>query len=208
MGTATTYTETGLVTGNSFKRYVWAYNFCGYSDSTIIRGQALTCGSSFTRNHTAGTVAPVTKTVTYGMVTNIPGETSKCWITQNLGATQQPNSVSDNTEAAAGLYWQFNQAQGYKHDGTTRTPNMTWITSISENSDWIFANDSCALLLGNAWRIPTSIEWTNVDASGNWTNWNGPFGSGLQMHAAGEISVFNGSLVERGFEGIYWSNRQ
>lgn len=208
VGTATTRTEAGLTTGNNYRRYVWAYNACGHSDSTIIRGQALTCGSSFTKTHTAGSVAPVTKTVTYGTVTNIPGETSKCWITRNLGATQQPNSVSDNTEAAAGWYWQFNLAQGYKHDGTARTPNTTWITSINENSDWILSNDPCFILLGSAWRIPTSTEWTNVDAAGNWTNWNGPFNSGLQMHAAGYLAFLNGFLSFRGNEAYYRSSSQ
>ena len=117
-------------------------------------------------NHVAsGGVAPVDKTVTYGTVTNIPGETSKCWITSNLGADHQATAVNDATEASAGWYWQFNRMQGYKHDGTTRTPNTTWITSINENLDWQAANDPCALELGNGWRIPTYTEWTNVDAS-------------------------------------------
>ena len=44
------------------------------------------CGLPFTISHTAGTVAPVDKTVSYGTVTNIPGEETKCWITSNLGA--------------------------------------------------------------------------------------------------------------------------
>ena len=68
--------------------------------------------------HTAGTVAPVTKTVTYGTVlTDIGGTGSKCWITQNLGADQQATSATDATEASAGWYWQFGRKQGFKHDG-------------------------------------------------------------------------------------------
>jgi hypothetical protein len=208
MGTATTKTETGRTQGTNYTRYVWAYNACGPSEPVILNGQALTCGSAFTRAHTADTVAPVTKTVTYGTVTNIPGETAKCWITRNLGASQQPNTVDDATEAAAGWYWQFNRNQGYKHDGTTRTPNSTWITPISEDTDWESANDPCSLLLGSAWRIPTQTEWTNVDAAGNWTNWNGPFSSGLQMHAAGYLSTGFGSLGSRGSGGFYWSSAQ
>jgi hypothetical protein len=208
MGVATSKTETGLTQGTSYTRYVWSYNACGNSEPLIIQGQALTCGSSFAKTHTAGTVAPVTKTVTYGSVTNIPGETSKCWITRNLGATQQANTVDDATEAAAGWYWQFNRRQGYKHDGTTRTPNTTWITSISENSDWESANDPCSVLLGVAWRIPTRTEWTNVDAAGNWIEWNGPFSSGLQMHAAGDLHNLTGLLALRGSDGIYLSTTQ
>ncbi len=208
MGTATSKTETGLTPGTSYTRYVWAYNTCGISISLTITSQTLLCGGSFTINHTAGSVAPVTKTVTYGTVTNIPGATSKCWITSNLGASQQATAVSDATETSSGWYWQFNRKQGYKHDGTTRTPNSAWNSNINENSDWTVANDPCTIELGSGWRIPTSTEWTNVDASGNWTNWNGPWNSLLKMHAAGRLNVSDGSLVERGSSGYYWSSTQ
>jgi hypothetical protein len=209
MGTATTKTETGLTQGISYTRYVWAYNGCGYSTSpTVLTGQALTCGSSFTITHTAGAVAPVSKTVTYGTVTNIPGETSKCWITRNLGATVQPSAVNDNTEAASGWYWQFDHMQGYMHDGTNRTPNTAWITSINEYSNWTPNNDPCSLLLSNGWRLPTFTEWTNLDAVGTWTNWNGPWNSGLQMHAAGDLNFADGLLSNRGSYGYYWSGTQ
>ena len=169
---------------------------------------ALTCGTSITINHAAGSVAPVSKTVTYGTVTNIPGEPTKCWITQNLGSTKQASAVDDATESAAGWYWQFNRKQGFKHDGTTRTPATTWITSISENSYWVAANDPCTLELGNGWRLPTFTEWTNVDASGGWTTWNGPWNSGLMIHAAGYLNYGDGSLINRGFHGYYWSSTQ
>ncbi|MBP6872314.1 MAG: hypothetical protein KBC43_09940 [Bacteroidales bacterium] len=166
------------------------------------------CGNAMTINHVAGSVAPVTKTVTYGTVTNVPGETSKCWIAQNLGSDHQATALTDATEASAGWYWQFNRMQGYKHDGTTRTPNTTWITSIVENSDWQSASDPCSIEFGNGWRIPTSTEWTNVDVSGNWTDWNGPWNSLLKLHAAGGLWSANGSLLSRGSEGYYYSSTQ
>ena len=59
-----------------------------YGTGTLVPG---TCGS-FTINHAAGTVCPVSKTVTYGTVTNIPGAPGKCWITSNLGADHQPTT--------------------------------------------------------------------------------------------------------------------
>jgi hypothetical protein len=208
MGTATTKTETGLAQGTSYTRYVWAYNACGHNAPVVIQGQALTCGTSFTRTHSTGTIAPVSKIVTYGTVTNIPGELSKCWITRNLGASQQATAVNDATEASAGWYWQFNRKQGYRHDGTTRIPNTVWVDDISEDSDWESANDPCSLLLGSAWRIPTSTEWTNLDAGGNWISWTGPFGSELKMHAAGYLGTLDGSLLARGFNGFYWSSNQ
>ena len=166
------------------------------------------CGISVTINHIAGAVAPVSKSVTYGTTTNIPGEPSKCWITSNLGADHQAVSVDDATEASAGWYWQFNRKQGYKHDGTTRTPNTAWVNSISENSDWVAANDPCTIELGGTWRVPTYAEWANVDASGNWTTWNGPWSSGLKLHAAGFLDNSNGSQYNCGLNGHYWSCTQ
>ncbi len=171
---------TGLSPGTPYYARAYAINSVGTAygnevNFTTLSVSGFTCGSSVTINHVAGAVAPVAKSVTYGTVTNIPGEPSKCWITSNLGADHQATGKDDATEASAGWYWQFNRKQGYKHDGTTRTPNSTWITPINENLDWQAANDPCTIELGSGWRIPTSTEWTNVDASGNWTDWNGPW---------------------------------
>jgi hypothetical protein len=195
----------GLMVYNTDEKYLIYFDGTNWRkmDGTLF----WTCGLSFTVNHVAGNVAPVTKTVTYGTVSNIPGETSKCWITRNLGASQQATAVSDATEASAGWYWQFNRKQGYKHDGSTLTPSWT-ITSISENSDWTTVNDPCALEFGTGWRIPTYTEWNNVDASGGWTNWDGPWESSLKMHTAGFLNVSDGSLNNRGSNGKYLSSTQ
>jgi len=210
MGSNTTKTETDLAYGTSYTRYAWSYNGCGYSTPVTLIETTLdfACGSSLIINHVTGTVAPVDKTVTYGTVTSIPGETSKCWITSNLGASHQATAVNDATEASAGWYWQFNRMQGYKHDGTIRTPNTTWISSINESSDWITANDPCNIELSDSWRIPTYTEWYNVDNDGGWTDWNGPWNSGLKLHAAGDLLPTNGSLVNRGSYGFYWGSTQ
>lgn len=161
-----------------------------------------------TVDHLAGNVAPVNKTVTYPTITFLPGETAKCWITRNLGASQQATAVNDTSEASAGWYWQFNRKQGYMHDGTTRTPNLTWINDIDENSNWLTTNDPCNLELGASWRLPTYTEWYNVDNTGGWTTWGGPWGSGLRLHAAGNLSSNYGTLGSRGLHGIYRSSSQ
>jgi uncharacterized protein (TIGR02145 family) len=166
------------------------------------------CGMTMTISHIAGTVAPVSKTVTYSTVNEIAGEPTKCWITSNLGSDHQATDMSDGTEASAGWYWQFNRKQGYEHDGTTRTPNTTWIDNINEDLDWQVVNDPCARELGSGWRIPTSTEWFNVDDIGNWTDWNGPWNSPLKIHAAGYLYGSNGSLTGRGSNGTYWSSTQ
>ena len=172
-----------------------------------IQSPPFTCGAMFTVDHAAGNVAPVDKTVTYSTVTNIAGEPSKCWITSNLGADNQATARNDATEASAGWYWQFNRQQGYKHDGTTRTPNTTWITSISESTDWLGNNDPCALELGYGWRLPTSSELSSIDSFGGWTDWWGPWNSGMKMHAAGALDA-TGALLARGTDGYYWSCNQ
>ena len=214
-------TVTGLQPNTNYRVMVCEYNGVPgleqYNTSIAIDNpktqkttSSSTCGTSITVNHIAGTVAPVNKTVTYSIVTGIPGELSKCWITSNLGSDHQADSVNDVTEASAGWYWQFNRKQGYKldDDGLTRTPNMTWITPINENLDWQTVNDPCAITLGTGWRIPTKTEWENVDVSGGWTNWNGPWNSLLKIHAAGHLNYFNGSLETRGLNGDYWSSIQ
>ncbi len=206
MDTTVTKTETGLTCGSAYTRYVWAYNTCGNSSAvSLTQSTTLCCGTEITINHIEGVVAPVTKSVTYGIVTNIPGEPAKCWITRNLGASQQATVVSDNTEASAGWYFQFNLKQGYQYI-SSRIPASTWISSINESSDWTTGNDPCTIELGTGWRIPTNTEWTNVAASGSWTNWNGPFGSALKLHAAGGLTNSDGSLYNRGSRGYCWSS--
>lgn len=162
-----------------------------------------TCGTPFTINHIAGVVAPVTKTVIYVTINNIPGEPVKCWITSNLGSDHQAMSVNDATEPSAGWYWQFNRKQGYKHDGTTLTPAWT-ITSIIEGPDWQSSNDPCKIELGTQWRIPSYTEWYNVDNAGGWTDWTGPWSSGLRLHASGALTSTGGYLNSRGVVGVFW----
>ena len=200
----------GVRYGNSFI-YRGTYKKAVATSVRCIRDEDIpfTCGSPVTVNHVAGAVAPVDKTVTYGTVNGIPGESSKCWITSNLGADHQATAVDDTTEASAGWYWQFNLKQGFKHTGIARTPNTTWIATISENSDWIQENDPCTLELGSGWRIPTNTEWINIDAGGNWTDWTRPWNSDLKLHAAGLLDrTNNGSLTYRGSQGRCWSITQ
>jgi hypothetical protein len=199
---------TGLMASTTY--YVRAY---ATNDEGAAYGnpQSITtdnCGVNLSIAHIAGSVAPINKIVNYGTVqTNLTGS-NKCWITQNLGAGHQATSTTDATEASAGWYWQFNRKQGFKHDGTTRTPNTTWINSINENSDWLLANDPCTLLLGNGWRLPTGIEWEAANASGGWDNYNETFSSVLKLHASGYLNFSDGSLNLRGSHGAYWSSSQ
>jgi hypothetical protein len=202
---------TGLTTNTTYYVRAYATNSIGTAYGEQVQFTTLliwACGHPITITHVAGSVAPVTKTVTYGTVTNIPGAVSKCWITQNLGADHQAVAIDDATEPSAGWYWQFNRMQGYKHDGTTRTPGTAWISIIDEDSDWLAANDPCTIEFGNGWRIPSQSEWVIVNDVGGWNNWNGPWNSALKMHAGGYLVYNDGSLIKRGVGGAFWSNLQ
>ncbi|MCX6278303.1 MAG: DUF1566 domain-containing protein [Bacteroidetes bacterium] len=202
---------TVLTPGTTYYIRAFATNSNGtaYGNEVIFTSFAPlgSCGSLTINHVVSGGVAPVDKTVTYSTVTNVAGEPSKCWITKNLGADYQAYYNTDCWESVSGWYWQFNRKKGYNHDGTTVTPSWT-ITSISENSDWIAANDPCKIELGAGWRIPTKTEWGNIDAAGNWSNWNGPWNSGLFLNAAGYLAASNGSKSGCGSSGCYWSNAQ
>ena len=199
--------------------YVRAYATTGwgtsYGNEVSFTTTAFVCGTStITVAHTVSDgVGPIDKTVTYGTVTNVPGESSKCWITQNLGASRQPLSVDDATEASAGWYWQYNRKQGFMHDGTTRTPASWDATNDASSSTWEAVKDPCTLELGTPWHVPTDVEWTDVDqpSGGNWSTQPDPWGSLLKMHDAGYLANADGSLMDRSTPssyGVYWSNAE
>jgi hypothetical protein len=195
----------GLNPATTYYARAYAVNASGtsYGNQVTFRtegaeGQACAQGSTMTVTHTAGDVAPVTKTVTYKIVqTDLSGE-SKCWLAQNLGASRQAMTVGDFSEESAGWYWQFNRKQGYKHDGMDRTPNSAW-QSIVENSNWLSANDPCSLLLGTGWRLPSNTELEIATAKIRSINSNF-FNSILRIHMAGRL-LWNGTLNDRGTEG-------
>ncbi len=176
-------------------------------------------GSNYVVNHTtAGGVAPVDKEVTYGTVLTSLSGASKCWITQNLGASQQATSATDDTEPSAGWYWQFNRKQGYYQPNangaliSTATPDTWDSTNDNTYTGWDPAKDPCTLLLGTGWRLPTNTEWTNADSTGGWVDYaddaTGTFGSVLKLHAAGHLGFSTGALDNRGGGGGYWSSTQ
>jgi hypothetical protein len=180
-----------------------------YISIITAEGCATTLGNCapFTVTHTAGTTAPVNKTVTYETVlTDLTGS-SKCWIARNLGASQQATSATDNTEASAGWYWQFNRSQGFRHTGSARTPNTAWIGTINENSNWLITNDPCNILLGTGWRLPTSTELSNLDVNAGLNSIQDAYNTPLKLNATGIIT--NGNFgYPRGVDGFYWSSVQ
>jgi uncharacterized protein (TIGR02145 family) len=162
------------------------------------------CGDDIIINHvTTDGVAPVNKTVTYKTVLTTISGASKCWITSNLGATNEATSATDATEDASGWYWQFNHKNGTKHTGATRTPSAWTKTVASPVQDWLPANDPCTIELGAGWRLPNAVEWTAVRNTNGYFN---NFSSELKIHAAGYLAYNNGALTDRGSGHHYWSS--
>ena len=162
------------------------------------------CGDDIIVSHlTRDGVAPINKTVTYKTVLTTISGASKCWITSNLGASNEAISATDATEDASGWYWQFNHKNGTKHNGTTRTPTNWTKTVASPVQDWQPANDPCTIELGPGWRIPNLTEWTAVrNTNGYYNN----FSSDLKLHAAGYLAYQTGNITDRGSGHHYWSS--
>jgi hypothetical protein len=196
----------GLVQGPTYYVRAYAINKIGMAYGAV--NSFKICPDTFSIAHIAGfNGAPVSKKVLYHSVSSTLSGKAVCWLTQNLGADQQATLVTDATEASSGWYWQFNRSQGYKHDGTTRTPATTWTTAITESTNWLSANDPCSLLLGSGWRLPNSIEWTNVDgAPQNWATGDDAYKSELKLHYAGYLVNTSGTVAYRGLVGDYFSS--
>jgi hypothetical protein len=204
---------TGLASYTLYYVRAYATNSAGTSYGNEVSFTTMfECGTSLTKIHSAGAVAPVDKTVTYGTVSTTLFGGTKCAITQNLGASQQATAANDNTEASAGWYWQFNRKQGYKSDCANGSmcfiPSSPAWNTTNDNSSavWEAAKDPCTIELGSGWRIPTSSEWTTADAS--WGNYNNTYSSVLKIHAAGYLNNSTGWMSSPGSAGFYWSSTQ
>ncbi len=200
---------TGLSPSTTYYVRAYATNSAGISygnEQSFKTAEPWICGEVLTLTHNAGNTAPVTKMVSYGTTESNLSGSSKCWITQNLGADQQATSVADLTDASAGWYWQFDRKQGFEYViNTTLIPDNLWMYYSTLGGDWMPSNDPCSALLGGGWRLPTSTEWETANTSGGWVNPNAAFSSELKLHAAGVIT-HDSKLSYRGDSGAFWSS--
>ncbi|MEX0608511.1 MAG: hypothetical protein WD016_13985 [Balneolaceae bacterium] len=169
---------------------------------------AETVSHGYLEGVTPENVAPEMAERTYPVIQanwNGPGGDSR-WLARNLGATEDPNSLTDGWPESAGWYFQFNFRQGLfptlGNDEVVENhvPGDNTGSQNSElDSDWI-ENDPCALLLEGNWRIPTEAEWESVIQAGA--------ASALNLHTGGYILGNISFLTQRGSQGLYWSSTQ
>jgi len=165
------------------------------------------CGSPYKVKHTYASGGPVpassnTDSYTYGTVAVTQNSQPVCWITRNLGATADATSVNDAGSTSRGWFWQFNQKQGYSHDGTTETPATRTLTGVSSSTDLLQDNDPCRSLLGNLWHLPTKSEWSSILSANS--NADGLYNK-VKLHMAGYLERSSKTLSQSGIGGFYWS---
>jgi uncharacterized protein (TIGR02145 family) len=195
-----TITVTGLTNGTAYTFTVTATNSAG-------TGAASAASNS---------VTPVAAAPSSTDVTSLTG---RVWMDRNLGATQVATSSSD--AASYGDLYQW----GRGTDGhQSRTSGKTITTSSSNtpgNSDFITSsgdwrspgnddlwqgisgwNNPCP----TGYLLPTEAEWEAERVSWSSSNAAGAFGSQLKLPVAGVRYNIDGSLVDVGTGGDYWSS--
>jgi hypothetical protein len=142
-------------------------------------------GGSITIDHsTEGGVAPVDGIITYKTQMLGAAGAEKCWILQNLGAVEQPLTVTDARSSCTGWFFQFNRAHGYTFSNGL-TPQNEW-SQTPPPYDWAPSRDPCTGTLGAAWHVPSWDEFTAAtqflpnDATAC-------FASALRLHAGGFV---------------------
>ncbi len=212
MGTSTTKTETGLTSGTSYARYVWAYSTCSSAPLTLTQVTSVCPCASY-------------PTITYGGKTyNTVQIGSQCWFRENLNIGSRINGNQNQTnnqiiekycyldnEANCNVYgglYQWAEVVQYLNGATNTT---SWNPAPAGNVQGI-----CPM----GWHLPTDIElaylttFLGESAGGKMkekgtTHWNSPNSgatnlSGFTGLPGGDRST-NGCFYSLATHGNFWS---
>ncbi|MEY3500556.1 MAG: hypothetical protein RL308_2225 [Bacteroidota bacterium] len=218
--------ESGLVAYFKFNEGV----SCGNNTAiTTLVNSATATGSSynatlsgFTLNGTCVSNFVDGKVNLNSGLTSVPTVTSaggRIWMDRNLGATQVAISVTD-ASAYGDLYqWgRGNDNHQLRTSGNTTTQSVTDTPGnnlfIYGSTDWrstsnvnlwqgiTGTNNPCP----TGFRLPTKVEWETEIASWSIQSKDGAFASPLKLPTPGFRHYPNGSVMNEGLNGDYWSS--
>jgi uncharacterized protein (TIGR02145 family) len=145
LGSATTTTETGLLCGTSYTRYVWAYNSCGATTATILTQATRTiqaCPGSITDERDG----KIYNTVLIGC---------RCWMAENLntGAMISAGQEQNNHGSIEKYCYENTESNCAVYGGLYQWDNMMqWSTEPG-------AQGICP----SGWHIPTMGDWSALE---------------------------------------------
>jgi hypothetical protein len=158
--------------------------------------------------------------VTYGMVT---AEDGNCWLDRNLGATRVATAYNDSV--AYGWYFQWGRGVDGHQIKTSSTTSTVSSSDTPGHNKFITptsatANDWCWPQNNNLWqgasginnpcptgyRLPTSLEWTNLKNTAGITNYTTAYNSSLRLTANGMRHLTSAAIQNAGSSGYYRSS--